>query len=255
MRRLTTCFATALILAALSPSTASAQSTVNFFLGGFIPRSIDSRDPNDVIVAESTTGGCPSFNPCPLASANQNSGIDMSEFNNITVGGEWVFGLGRKFEGGLGIGYYSKSVPTVYAFQTYSDGTDIPQSLRLRVIPFTATVRWLPIGRDAGFIPYIGAGVGVFSWKYTEQGYFILPSDPTTVIDASTNPYEASGSATGPVILGGVRVPIGAWAVGGEIRYQNAKGDLPTTGNNAFIAPKIDLTGFNYLFTIGFKFF
>jgi hypothetical protein len=102
-------------------------------------------------------------------------------------------------------------------------------------------------------VPYVGAGVGVFAWKYTEQGYFINPPDQA-IIDASTNPYEASGTATGPVILGGVRVPVGGWSIGGEIRYQNAKGDLPTTGDNAFIAPKIDLTGFNYLFTLGFRF-
>ena len=30
------------------------------------------------------------------------------------------------------------------------------------------------------------------------------------------------------MILGGVRVPVGSWAIGGEIRYQSAEGNLPT---------------------------
>ena len=240
MRRLTTYFAAILGLALFTPATASAQQQVNFFLGAFTPRGLDARSSDDVLVADSA-------GQYGLATFNQSQGIDVSEFNGFTFGGEYVVGIGPIFEGELGIGYYSKTVPTSYANFTDQSGNEIQQDLRLRVVPFTATVRWLPLGRRAGIVPYVGGGVGVFGYRYSETGSF-LDSTDNTIFTAS---FVGSGSATGPVIVGGVRFPIGAAVVGGEIKYQNAKGDLPPTD---FLAPKIDLTGFNYLLTIGFRF-
>ena len=37
-----------------------------------------------------------------LSTFNRTNGIDISKFNGATVGGEWLVGLGRNFEGGLG---------------------------------------------------------------------------------------------------------------------------------------------------------
>ncbi len=122
------------------------------------------------------------------------------------------------------------------------------QDLRLRVVPFSATVRFLPMGRNRAIEPYIGAGVGIFSWRYSETGQF-LATDNSIFRDS----FTATGSATGPVILGGVRVPIGPVGVGGEIRYQAADGDLP--GDQGFAGTKIDLGGWNYAFTLSFRLF
>jgi hypothetical protein len=49
-----------------------------------------------------------------------------------------------------------------------------------------------------------------------------------------------------------VRVPVGAARIGGEIRYQGGTGDLPR--DQEFAGSKINLGGFNYLFTIGVRF-
>ncbi len=240
MRRLTTSLAALFALVVCAPSIASAQQQVNFFLGGFSPRSLDARGGDDVLVADSQ-------GQYGIATFNQSSGIDVSEFNGFTFGGEYIVGLGAMFEGELGVGYYAKTVPTSYANFTDQSGNEIQQDLRLRIVPFTATVRWLPLGHRAGIVPYVGGGVGVFSYRYTETGSF-LDSTDNSIYTAN---FVGSGSATGPVILGGVRVPLGGLSIGGEIRYQNAKGDLPT---DQFLAPKIDLTGFNYLVTVGFRF-
>jgi len=56
----------------------------------------------------------------------------------------------------------------------------------------------------------------------------------------------------GPVVLGGVRFPIGPFAPGFEVRWQGGKGDLPT--NQSFSGSKIDLGGMNYLFTFNVRF-
>jgi len=67
-----------------------------------------------------------------------------------------------------------------------------------------------------------------------------------------TGNFVGSGGAVGPVILGGVRAPIGPASVGFEIRYQSVEGDLPN--DQGFAGSKIDLGGFNYLFTTSFRF-
>jgi outer membrane protein W len=114
-------------------------------------------------------------------------------------------------------------------------------------VPFTATFRYLPLGRSSAVQPYFGAGVGLFRWRYSESGEFV---DFDSTIFRET--YIGSGGAAGPVVLGGLRFPVGAWDVGGEIRYQNAEGTLPT--DQGFSADKIDLGGFNYLVTFNVRF-
>jgi hypothetical protein len=248
MSRLFAFAAAALIIGIVAPAPAAAQQSFNIFLGGFVPHGIDARD-DDVLFRESVNGGClPPQQPCALATLNRNTGIDMSEFNSFTFGGEWLFGLGNNLEGGLGVGFYQRTVPTTYADLVNKNGTEIAQELKLRTVPFTATVRFLPTGRRSSFVPYIGAGVGIMAWRYSETGQFVDSTDRSTIFAAN---FVGSGGAVGPVILGGVRVPLGGAAIGGEVRYQSAKGDLST---DDFIAPKIDLGGFNYLFTVAFRF-
>jgi hypothetical protein len=215
--------------AVMTPAMASAQQSVNFTIGGFVPRGVDSRDSNDVLVK----------NLDFLA-------FNIKDFNGVTFGGEWLAGLGDLFEAGLGVGYYQRSTPAVYLNFVNANGTEIEQDLKLRVVPFTATIRFLPLGHH-GVEPYIGAGVGVFNWRYSESGQF-LATDNSIFRDT----FVGSGTSTGPVILGGVRVPVGAWGVGGEIRYQSAKGDLPA--DQDFSGSKIDLGGFTYNFMIHVRF-
>src|SRR5207247_9858755 len=106
----------------------------------------------------------------------------------------------------------------------------------------------LPLGRGAAAQPHLGAGVGVFASRYSETGNFV-GSDAVTIVRGN---FVGSGSKAGPVVLGGVRVPMGPVAVGGEIRYQSAVADLP--GNQDFTGSKIDLGGFNYLLTFNVRF-
>jgi outer membrane protein W len=230
MRRFVSLSAGALVVGLLATPIASAQQSVNFYVGAFSLRAEDARDRNDVLLN------------------NLNFlGFNIKDFNGPTIGGEWLVAFADNFEGGLGIGFQTRTVPTVYLNFVNTNGSEIEQDLKLRVVPFTATVRFLPLGHHNGIEPYLGAGVGVFNYRYTESGQF-LATDRTIFRDT----FVGSGTATGPVILGGVRVPVGNWGIGGEIRYQSAKGDLPT--DQDFSGTKIDLGGFNYLFTVHVRF-
>ena len=238
MRRLIVSLsAVALVSGFIAAPDASAQQSVNFLIGGFTPRAIDARPDEDVLVQ----------NGVFLSTLNRTRGIDIGEFNSVTVGGEWLFALTPYVEGGLGVGFYQRAVHTLFTDLVNVNGTDIEQTLKLRIVPFTATVRLLPFGDDRPVQPYIGVGVGVYRWRYSETGNFV---DPQNIVFPGN--FVGSGGATGPVILGGVRVPIGSAGVGFEIRYQSAEGKLPA--DQSFAGTKIDLGGYNYLFTMNFRF-
>jgi opacity protein-like surface antigen len=241
---------TILAAAVMAPAPASAQvvqvtrgdarHTINFNLGYFGLRGEDSRDADDVLLA----------NVFDLASQeNPFDPLEIDEFNGFTFGGEWTYAISDFLEVGAGVGYYQKGVDTLYRDFEDSDGTQIEQELKLRVVPITASLRFLPLGRDAAVEPYIGAGIGFFNWRYSEVGEFIDFSDDSIFL----NRYTADGTSVGPVILAGLRAPIGdAFTVGGEFRWQKATGDGLL--DEGFLADKIDLGGWTTNFTFGFRF-
>jgi outer membrane protein W len=229
MRRVMMFAALALVAA---PMTASAQQSLNLSIGGFSPRAEDARNSHDVLVAD-----------------RRFLDFNVGDLNGATFGGEYLIGLGDKFDAGVGIGFYQRSTPAADRFKEFAGtGNLIVADLKLRVVPVTATFRFLPLGHNDGVQPYIGAGAGVFAWRYSESGDFVA-SDNVTIIHGN---FVGSGAATGPVVLGGVRVPIGSVGVGGEIRWQSAEGNLPA--DQSFAGTKIDLGGFTYSFTLNFRF-
>ena len=64
--------------------------------------------------------------------------------------------------------------------------------------------------------------------------------------------FVGSGSSTGPLVLGGVRVPVGSVDLGAEVRHQSGEGKL--NPNDFAGATKIDLGGFSYLATVNIRF-
>jgi hypothetical protein len=226
----------ALVAGLFVPTTARAQQSLNLSLGGFSPNGLDSRirengRSNDVLV-----------NNLDFLAFN------LKDFKAGTFGAEYLVGLNEWLDAGLGVGIYKRSVPSIYADLIKDNGSEIEQSLKLRIIPFTATLRLLPFGRSAPIRPYVGAGIGVFNWRYSESGAFVDFQD-SSIFNGS---FVGKGTATGAVILGGVRLPVGAWDIGGELRYQKAEGDLPA--DQEFSATKIDLGGWTYAATFNIRF-
>ena len=219
----------------LAPSTSFAQQSLNFSFGGFVPTGERSRSDDDVLV----NNLCCLENPLAF---------NVGDFKGGTLGAEYLVGLGEFFDAGLGVGYYKRSVPSVYLDLINANGREIQQNLRLRVVPFSATIRFLPLGHTNFFEPYIGGGLAILNWRYQERGDWVDPSDATIFRET----FVGSGTATGPMILGGVKFPVGPWAFGGEVRWQDAKGDLPAA--EEFAGPKIDLGGFTYTAVFSVRF-
>ena len=233
MRRLTTALGLLALVTLATPATSSAQQSLNFHLGGFVPTGEDARGDID--------GGDVLNNNLDFLLFN------ISDFNGATVGAEYLVALNDYVEAGLGISFYRRTVPTIYADLVNENGTEIEQDLKLRITPFTATVRFLPAGRTAAFVPYIGAGVGIFNWRYTETGDWVDSND-----NIFRDTFRGSGTSTGPVVMGGLRVPFDTWDFGGEIKWQRAFGDLPSSEN--FSADRINLGGFTYAATLNIHF-
>jgi len=208
---------------------ALAQQTFNVSLGYFTVRGQDARVTGDVL------------------NANRNFlTFDIKDFNGASIGGEWLFPVGNYIEAGAGIAFTRRTVPTVYTRLVNANRSEIEQELRLRMVPTTFTFRVLPLGQNRGFQPYLGGGLGVVSWRYAESGQFVDTRDNSIF----NNSYAASGTATGPVAMGGIRFAADSIASGFEIRYQAGKADLPAP----FAGPQLDLGGWSYLFTIGGRF-
>jgi outer membrane protein W len=233
-----------LALAALFvPATANAQITrvsgsdarqaVGVTFGYFGVRGEDARVADDVLLADLEAFA-----------------FNIKDFNTGTIGGEWLVGVNNFIEAGLGVGYQRRTVPSVYRDLVNENDTEIFQDLKLRVIPVTGTVRFLPLGRNGSVQPYVGGGVALLNWRYSETGEFVDITD-STIFRAR---YVAKGNTVGPVILAGLRAPVGdALLVGGELRYQRGEGDTDAI-ETGLLANKIDLGGWSANFGIHFRF-
>ena len=175
--------------------------------------------------------------------------FDVRDFNNGAVGGEWHVGLGDYLEAGVGLGYYVRTVPSVYNDFVNDDGSEIFQDFRLRITPLTFALRVFPFSTETLVQPYFGAGLGGFNWRYSEVGEFIDFTDFSIFRDRCV----ADGTDIGGLILGGVRFPVGdRFALGGELRYQQASGHVGI--ENGFLNDRIDLGGLTSQFVFQIKF-
>jgi opacity protein-like surface antigen len=215
---------------------ADARHSIGFNLGYFTVTGRDGRVDDDTIIANLLAED-------PLL-------FEVKDFNGPTIGAEWLYGVSQYLEAGVSVGFYKRTVPSIYAFLEHPNGAEIAQDLRLRIVPITATVRFLPLGRDAPVEPYIGGGVGFFNWRYSETGEFVDSSDFSTF--GAT--YKADGTAVGPVVLGGIRFPVGdAFTTGAEFKWQKAEGDTNAV-ESQLLGDKIDLGRWSVNWTFHVRF-
>jgi hypothetical protein len=217
----------------VATSASEARSTVNFHIGYFFLKGIESRVEGDVLVNDLLN-----FHKLHF---------EIEDFNQVVFGGEYLFSLGRQFEAGVGVAYSQRTVHSVYADLTRPDDSEIRQDLKLKQVPITFTGRFLILPRGSVVEPYIGGGLVAIRYRYSEVGDFI--DSDLTVFPAR---YVKDGVAVGPTIFGGLRAPVSNWTVGFEGRWQKAEGtDLPL---DQFLGDKIDLGGWTANFTFGIRF-
>jgi hypothetical protein len=225
-----TWIAVGIIVGALLAAPAQAQQSFDVNLGYFSARAEDARVRGDVLVIN-----------------REYLLFDIRDFAGFLGEAGWSVELGNHFETGVAVGFFQRTVPTVYADYVHPGGREIEQDLKLRNVPLTAALRMFPLGQRSVVQPYVGVGLGVNFWRYSETGEFVDFTDDSTFRDS----FVQSGTAVGPVGLFGVRARVGGRSdLGVELRYQWAQGDL----NEDFLGDKLDLGGYSILSTIKFRF-
>ncbi len=237
MRRnatLRTLLAAAAISAAIFTTGAApalAQQSITLGVGQFSLKDVDSRVDQDVVLRNLDIFA-----------------FRLGDFDGRSIAGAWNIGLGDHLEASVGLGFYQRTVPSVYSDYVNEGGFEVAQDFRLRIVPATATVRVLPFGRSP-VQPFFGVGVGMYSWRYAEFGEFIDFTD----FSVFSERYVATGTDPGAIILAGLRVPMGdAWSVGFEFQYHQATGTVGL--ENGFLEDEIDLGGLMSQVTFGVGF-
>jgi outer membrane protein W len=220
-------------LALAAPASAQIVQGVHFGGGVFWPRGYSGRTAGDVLVTD--------LNPPNSIDALS---FQIGDLTSGQVFGEYVLEFGTHIEAAAGVSYYQGTADSVSTGFTHPDGSEIRQQLRLRVVPITGLVRFLPFGKPSHVQPYVGAGVSALPFRYTESGEFVDSSDLSQYPNLGTFPatYVGTGTSVGGVFVAGVRVPLRGdiWGLTFEWRYQAGTGDI---ANQGFLADKVDLGG------------
>jgi outer membrane protein W len=144
-------------------------------------------------------------------------------------------------------GYYEKTHYSQYSEYEYDDGTPIFQNLSLEILSLELDLKIYPIGHQRYFCPFIGAGVGIYHWKYEQWGEFINFDDDTVEEGyADTSTYTPGFNVKGGFTFR-IRRSVG---ISFEAKYQYLKGELSSFFEGF---DKLDLNG--VLFNLGINFY
>ena len=88
-----------------SVTSARAQQTLNFSFGYFTVHGEDARP----ACSPATSTDCD-----VLVKDRHFLSFDIDDFNGATVGGEWLVPFGKFLEGGAGVSFSRRTVPSVY---------------------------------------------------------------------------------------------------------------------------------------------
>jgi opacity protein-like surface antigen len=224
-----------LAISALFTTAPAARADVVFGanVGYFAIPGEGSRDSDDVIAQNVTF-----------------LNFNVGDFNGFTGGGEFLVGVGRFLEAGVGVGFYQKTVPSFYRDYVNSNGSEIEQDLKLRIYPVSFTARVYPTSRDAAVQPYVGGGLAILAWKYTETGQFVDFNNGNQVF---SDTFTDSGNQVAPVFFGGLRFAVSDNVlIGGEFRWNGGTADLDQS--LGFAGRRLDLSGYTTQATVQFRF-
>ena len=152
--------------------------------------------------------------------------VDKGDWVGFTGGVEYSARVARYLELGVHVDGYGRTLDTIYRDFTDQDGRGIPQRLKLQIAPVGLSLRLVPGGRHATFVPYLAVGGDVYFWEYEEFGDFIDFEDPDLPIISDA--FISDGVTVGGHVAGGVRLRLNHdISIVGEGRY--------------YMAPKVDM--------------
>lgn len=168
----------------------------------------------------------------------ENLTFDKSDMVNVYYGAEFEGFLNRNSSFTVEIGSYTKTQYAMYRDYEYDNGAPIYQNVSLRIVPIEAGLKFYPMGHRSTLNPFIGGGVGLYSWTYQQWGDFIDFGD-FSIYEGNAETKRFSVGFFGRV--GFVYRFIAQAAISLEGKYQYLKGHL--SGNFEGFEP-LDMSGF-----------
>jgi hypothetical protein len=153
--------AAAVVLGAAAPVSAQVVQSVGVNLGALMPRGEDARVENDVWLKN-----LPVYR------------FEIKDFTGAEVGGEWNAAFGNHVEVGLATSFYQRTVHTNYRDFVDKDFTEIESDFKLRTIPVSGVVRFLPFGKVGSFQPYVGVSSSISTTTTTSIARVTLRRAP-----------------------------------------------------------------------------
>ena len=159
--------------------------------------------------------------------------LERSDFSSPYLGGEVAFRVDPQLDLGLSIGFQQSSTLSEFREYVGEDGLPIEQVTELRMVPVVGTVRYYlkPRGRTIGrfawvpetVVPYVGAGVGVMSYTFEQEGEFV----DFETLDIFVDRFRTDRSTFLARAAAGVDLTLGRqFVVNAEARYHYARGPM-----------------------------
>jgi outer membrane protein W len=176
----------------------------------------------------------------------ENLAFDKADMQGKYYALEYEYFVARNLSVSIEGGYYQQDHFTFYRDYEYDDGSEIPQNIALEIAGLELGFKFYPMGHRQRFFPYLGAGGGLYYWKYEQWGDIIDFENDVVYQDeyAETSTYTPGFNAK----AGFVFRPSRSMGIAFEGRYQFLKGELSSFFEGF---EKLDMSGFG--FTIGFN--
>jgi hypothetical protein len=181
--------------------------------------------------------------------------LERGDFRGPSVGLDIVITPLSRWDLVLGVGYSESSAGSEFREWVDQDDLPIEQTTRLRVIPATATLRYLPLSRGRSIssvawlpratTPYVGAGGGVVWYRLRQTGEFVNFMDYRIFSDV-IEAYGWRGVVHGVAGVDHWFTP--RLGLNAEVRYNHGGAD-PQQGFRSF--DRLDLGGAQA--TLGFS--
>ena len=192
--------------------------------------------------------------------------IGKRDFDGPYIGGEIAFRASERWDVALGVGLVQSSVDSEFRLYFEEPGSiPIEQVSDFRIVPITLSAKYYfhDRGRSVGrfawvpnrLTPYVGAGVGVVSYRFEQVGDFVGSEsyDPDTdTFEIFYDRFVSQGGAALFRGLAGVSVSLGGqFELSGEARYTFSNADMSSDFED-FDA--LDLSGFQAVVGIAVRF-
>lgn len=196
-----------------------------------------------------------------------------SSFHNTSISFSYEYFLRREISFLISIDTYSRKKLGTYrdlvgetianedwAFD-YGEGFAVQHTFDVSITPIQISVKLTPLGRRERFIPYVGAGVGIYFWTARLLGDWVIFTESAWFYDSNLDEdvigypiyfaeiRDESRISFGYHAFGGVQIPVSnRLSLDLEFKYNVAQGNLKNfEGFEPF-----DLN--SYLFSLGISY-